>query len=183
VKFALALFASLAPIAPLAAKPPAAVPQPAGHDGAHDFDFQVGSWRVHHRVKRADPDGWIEFEGDCTNRPLMGGLANVEDNVFYKAGGLVRGVALRAFDRVSGDWAIWWVDGRNPLGAIDPPVKGRFVDGVGTFYSDGDVNGRPMRTRYIWSQITATSARWEQAYSFDAGRTWDTNWVMTFARR
>ena len=49
--------------------------------------------------------------------------------------------------------------------AMDPPVVGRFVDGVGTFYSDGTVNGRPARTRFIWSEITPTSARWEQALS------------------
>jgi hypothetical protein len=42
--------------------------------------------------------------------------------------------------------------------------QGRFVNGVGTFYSDGDINGKPVRTRYTWSQITKTSARWEQAY-------------------
>jgi hypothetical protein len=65
---------------------------------------------------------------------------------------------------------------------MDPPVKGRFVNGVGNLYSDGEINGKPARTRYTRSQITPTSARWEQAYSFDAGTTWDTNWIMTFTR-
>jgi len=153
--------------------------QPQGADG---FAFQVGEWRVHHRVMRPGKPV-LEFEGDCSNRPLMGGLANVEDNVFYKPDGVSRGVALRAFDPATGLWTIWWVDGRNPHGALDPPMKGRFVDGVGTFYSDGELGGRPMRTRFIWSHITPTSARWEQAYSFDAGKTWDTNWTMEFTRR
>ena len=150
--------------------------------GASDFAFQVGHWSVRHRVKRAGSGEWQEFDGESSNRPLMGGLANVEDNIFYKPGGITRGVALRTFDPASGLWAIWWVDGRNPHGAIDPPLKGRFVNGIGTFYSDGELGGRPVRTRFIWSQIAASSARWEQAYSFDAGKTWDTNWIMQFRR-
>jgi hypothetical protein len=37
--------------------------------------------------------------------------------------------------------------------------------------------------RYIWSDITETSARWEQAFSVDDGRTWETNLIMEFTRR
>jgi len=151
--------------------------------GLHDFDFQVGEWRVHHRVKRpADSLQWLEFDGTCSNRSLMDGWANVEDNMFDKPTGVSRGVALRAYDPKTGQWAIWWIDGRDPHGALDPPVKGRFENGVGTFYSDGTLNGKPIRTRFIWSQITPTSARWEQAYSSDAGKTWETNWIMEFRR-
>jgi hypothetical protein len=58
----------------------------------------------------------------------------------------------------------------------------RFDNGIGTFYSDATVDGNPIRTRFIWAYITATSARWEQAYSADAGKTWETNWVMEFQR-
>jgi len=36
--------------------------------------------------------------------------------------------------------------------------------------------------RFIWSQITASSARWDQSSSEDAGKTWDTNWIMEFRR-
>jgi hypothetical protein len=151
--------------------------------GANDFSFEMGDWDVHHRVKRAGGSDWIEFEGESRAWPLMDGLGNIEDNVFHKAAGIVRGVALRAFDPQTGTWAIWWVDGRNPHGTLDPPVRGRFVDGVGTFYSDSMLNGRPLRTRFIWSAITATSAKWEQAYSYDAGKSWDTNWIMQFHRR
>lgn len=150
-------------------------------DGVHDFDFERGAWRVQHRVRRADGT-WIEFGGTCTNRALMDGAMNVEEHVFERPTGTTRGVALRAYDPKTATWAIWWVDSRDPHGALDPPVKGRFVDGVGTFESDGVVDGKPLRTRFVWSHIAATSARWEQAYSRDAGATWETNWVMTFAR-
>lgn len=172
-------------IAPAHGQDGAKLPQTAGANpsGVHDFDFQVGEWRVHHRVKQAanDPQ-WLEFEGTSSVRSLMDGAANVEDNTFNKPTGVTHGVALRAYDPKTAQWAIWWIDGRDPLGALDPPVKGRFDDGVGTFYSDGTLDGKPIRTRFIWSQITPTSARWEQAYSPDSGKTWETNWIMEFQR-
>src|SRR5688500_7966987 len=77
------------------------VPQVAGanQSGVHDFDFQLGEWRVHHLVKqRADDSQWLEFEGTCSNRSLMGGAANVEDNTFNKPTGVTHEVALRAYD-------------------------------------------------------------------------------------
>lgn len=157
---------------------PAALAQP--HGGPHDFDFQFGKWRVHHRLKR---DGqWVEFEGTCADRGLIDGSANVEEHTFFRKTGTGYGIALRAYDAKTGQWAIWWVDSRDPHAALDPPVKGRFTDGVGTFYADYMVDGKPVRTRYLWSRITAKSARWEQATSNDVGKTWDTNWVMEFIR-
>jgi hypothetical protein len=147
---------------------------------------EVGSWRVHHRTLRGLPDGgteWVEFEGTSINRPVMDGLANLEENVFFTATGVRRGAALRSYDSRTGQWAIWWLDERYPLGPLDPPVVGRFENGVGTFFSDDVVDGRRIRTRYLWSHITATSARWEQATSADSGASWQTNWTMEFQRR
>jgi len=43
--------------------------------------------------------------------------------------------------------------------------------------------GKNVRVRYIWSEITPISARWEQAFPIDDERTWETNWVMKFTRR
>jgi hypothetical protein len=156
---------------------------PTEHDGQHDFDFLFGEWRVHHRVKLAvENQPWLEFDGTASTRRLMDGSPNVEDHTFNKPTGVSRGVAIRAYDPKIEQWAIWWIDSRDPLGAPDPPVKSSFDNGVGTFYSDGPIAGKPARTRFIWSHITSTSARWEQAYSFDAGKTWETNWIMTFTR-
>ncbi|WP_349877008.1 hypothetical protein ABIH81_23230 [Micromonospora sp. HUAS YX12] len=58
----------------------------------------------------------------------------------------------------------------------------RFTDGVGEFYADDTDEGRPVRCRFLWSGITADSCRWEQAFSTDGERTWETNWVMEFRR-
>ena len=131
-----------------------AVPPATSRSGARDFDFEMGRWRVHHRVKRASASGgWNEYDGTSDVRPLLGGSGNVEDNVFVKPSGTTRGVAMRAYDQRSATWAIWWIDGRDPHGALDPPVKGRFENGIGLFYSLGPVAGVETCTRFKWTVI------------------------------
>ena len=148
--------------------------------GIRDFDFEIGNWTVR-SSHRADGH-WVEFDGTCTNRPLMAGAANVEEHVFTRPPGVTRGPALRAYDPKTGLWAIWWVDGSDPHGTLDPPVKGRFEKGVGTFYSDGLVDGKPTRTRFLLVPDHAHFRALGTAYSADAGKTWETNWVMEFQR-
>lgn len=164
---------------------PEAADAPSDLSGLRDFDFLVGEWRVHSRrlkERLAGNHEWVEFDGTITSRRLMDGWANVDDTVFNMPEGLYRGVAPRAYDAKTGQWAIWWIDGRNPLGNLDPPVKGRFVDGVGTFYADDTLRGRPIKVRFTWSRITPDSARWEQAFSGDGGKTWETNWTQRLER-
>jgi len=153
--------------------------------GLHDFDFLVGDWRVQSRRLKERLTGnheWIEFGGTISSRKLMEGFANVDDTVFNMPEGIYRGVAPRAYDPRTGQWAIWWIDGRNPFANLDPPVKGRFVNGVGTFYADDTLRGKPIKVRFIWSHITADSARWEQAFSGDGGGTWEVNWSQRLER-
>lgn len=151
----------------------------------HDFDFLVGRWRVHHRklkARLANNHEWTEFEGTLSNEPLMGGYSNVDDTVLNTPGRPYRGVALRSFDSKSEQWSIWWLDSRTPLGPLDPPMVGGFKDGVGTFYGDDTLNGRAVRARFIWSNISPSSGHWEQAHSPDGGKTWETDWVQDIRR-
>jgi hypothetical protein len=173
-----------APASPAAAGTPASTGTPPVVEsaGLRDFDFLVGHWTVRHRRLKPGTREWLEFDGTCVNRPLLGGAANLEEHALASPAGAYRAVGLRAFDVKTREWAIWWLDGRYPHGTFDPPVKGRFVNGVGTFVSDYQQDGRPMRVRFVWSRITPTSARWEQATSADSGRTWDVNWTMEFRR-
>jgi hypothetical protein len=153
--------------------------------GLHDFDFLVGKWQVHHwRLKErlAGSTEWVEFEGTCHNYPLMEGWGNVDDNVLSMPEGAYRGVGVRSYDGETGQLAIWWIDSRNPHGAVDPPVKGGFLNGVGTFETDDTLRGQKIRVRFTWSKITPTSAHWEQAFSPDGGKTWEVNWRMDFKR-
>ena len=160
--------------------------QPPNLSGLHDFDTRVGQWTAHHRKLKerlADNHEWVEFDGTQTFWQLMNGYANVDENVFELPGGAAyRGVTLRAYDPQTGQWAIWWLDGRNPFNEMDPPVKGRFENGVGTFYADDTLRGNPIKVRFVWSNMTATAAHWEQAFSPDGGKTWETNWITDFRK-
>jgi hypothetical protein len=64
-----------------------------------------------------------------------------------------------------------------------PPVTGQFKDGVGEFLGKDSYNDEPILARFRWSDITADSARWEQAFSADDGETWIDNWYMDLTRR
>jgi hypothetical protein len=179
------LASALVPSALPSADPLAPGPSAPNVSGLHDFDFLIGDWRVHHtrlKVWLAGCRDWFEFDGTSSLRPTMGGWGNVDDNVVCAPAGTYRAMSIRAYDPATGQWAIWWLDGRNPFGDLDPPVKGGFRDGVGTFYGDDTFGGRPIRVRYVWSRITPTSARWEQAFSRDGGKTWETNWTSDFTR-
>jgi hypothetical protein len=156
-------------------------PDSTDRSGIHGFDFLFGDWRVHHRLQRANGEWW-EFDGTATNRGLMAGASNVEEHIFTKPSGTTYGVALRAYDAEHNRWTIWWLDSRAMSGPLQPPNVGRFENGVGQFYSEFTDAGQRIRSRLKWSDITARSARWEQAYSHDGGKTWDTNWIMTFQR-
>jgi hypothetical protein len=153
--------------------------------GLHDFEFLVGQWKVHHRKLKerlAGSHDWIEFDGRLSSQPLMSGYSNVDDLVLHVPGAPYRGVALRSCDTKTGQWSIWWLDIRTPLGPLDPPMRGSFHNGVGTFYADDTFNGKPIRMRFIWPKIAPMSCHWEQAFSPDGGKTWETNWVQDIKR-
>ena len=161
------------------------MPAASTQAGLHDFDFFVGEWKVHHRQLKERLAGnheWMEFEGTTSTRKILGGWGNMDDNLLDKPGGAYRAVTLRSFDPATGQWSIWWLDGRTPSANLDPSVKGRFENGVGTFYADDTLNGRPIRVRFTWSHSSAQTCHWEQAFSPDGGKTWETNWIMEFRR-
>jgi hypothetical protein len=150
---------------------------------AHDFDFWIGTWSGRNRrlqERLAGCDEWDEFEGTCVARPVLDGLGNVEEFRTDYQGGIV-GMSLRLFDPVTRLLAIYWIDSRH-CGVLEPPVLGSFSDGVGVFECDDTFEGRPIVVRYTWSDITDATARWEQSFSADGGKTWETNWLVEHRR-
>jgi hypothetical protein len=164
---------------------PKPAPSAPNLSGLHDFDFFVGSWHAQHRKLKERLLGshdWVAFDGTISVHALMSGWANEDESLFNVPGAAYRGVTLRAYDAATGLWSIWWLDGRMPSAPLDPPVKGRFVNGVGVFYSDDSLRGKTVKVRFTWTHPTPNTAHWEQAFSADGGRTWETNWVTDFTR-
>ena len=155
-------------------------------DAMHDFDFFHGSWSVKHRYLKErlkNCHEWIEFTGTSHCVPTMGGAGNMDDNVIAKPDLTYRAMTVRTYDPATKLWAIWWFDGRMPHGPKDPPLKGSFKDGVGTFLAPDDSwDGQKITSRFLWTNITRTSCRWEQSFSTDGGKTWEVNWVMESTR-
>ena len=153
------------------------------NDGRNDFDFLVGTWKVHHRTLKKRLNGsteWEEFDGDTVDRKILNGLGNLDENFIHAKTGPAHAMTLRLFNPESKEWSIYW--STDVTGTLDVPMIGSFKDGRGEFYSQEVFQGRHIYNRFIWSRITVNSCQWEQAFSENGGKTWETNWVMEFER-
>ncbi len=152
-------------------------------DGRGDFDFLIGQWRIHNRRLRERLKGstaWEEFDAAAVVRKILGGLGNFDEVTMERSSGRVQGMTLRLYDPISQQWSLYWADSVN--GILQTPMIGRFEKGRGEFFAQETFEGQSIFSRFIWSGITETSCRWEQAFSADGGKTWETNWIMEFVR-
>jgi hypothetical protein len=167
----------------VAGSPDSATPR----NGQHDFDFLNGSWKVHLERLLHPLTGsttWVEYDGTAMAQPIMGGRAQLDQ---FQADAPathqhIAGMTLRLYDPETRVWRLYYVDAKSGMLGL-PPDVGRFDDnGRGEFYDYEVLNGEPILVRYLWTDITATSARFEQAFSPDGGQTWETNWIYTCTR-
>jgi hypothetical protein len=152
-------------------------------DASGDFDFLFGHWRVKNRRLRARLAGstaWDEFECTVVVRPIWGGRANCNEFEAEGPSGPIQGLAIRLFNPTSRQWNIYWATGAE--GTLGHPMIGSFEDGHGEFYNQEMFEDRSIYVRFVWSDITPTSCHWEQAFSADGGKDWETNWIMDFFR-
>jgi hypothetical protein len=164
------------------AQPSQSVPTVAP-GGQEDFDWEIGTWKTHVRRLARPLSGsqeWVEYSGTSVVRKVLDGRANLVELRVEGPAGRIEGVSLRLYNPQARQWSLNYASVRN--GALTRPVYGGFRDGRGEFHGQEDLDGKAILVRFVISRISAGSARFEQAYSEDGGRTWETNWVATDTR-
>ena len=149
------------PFLALSQTPPASsAPQHNGveRDGQHDFDFEIGSWKIHLsrlQDRLAGSTTWIQFDGTSVTRKVWDGRANFEEFETDSPTGHIEGLALRVYNPQTHQWSIYWANSKDPaLGQPIQPMVGEFKNGRGEFYDQELWKGRSVYVRFIWSNIT-----------------------------
>jgi len=153
----------------------------AQRDGQHDFDYAVGTWKIHlKRLKKrlVGSTEWIDLDGTVACRKVLDGKAEVEEMNVESADKTlhIQGLAVRLYNPQSHQWSIYWADGSDGIMETNPMV-GQFTDGRGEFYNQQMYQGRAVYARFTWTGVTTNTPHFEQAFSVDGGKTWETNWI------
>jgi hypothetical protein len=156
---------------------------PAGRDGQHDFDFEIGTWKTHLKRLQHPLTGstaWTEYDGTSVVRKVWEGRAHLLELEVDGPAGHIEGLSLRLYNPESRQWSLNFANSR--AGVMSPPTIGEFKNGRGEFYDQESFNGRDILVRFVISDITPDSCHFEQAFSEDGGKTWEVNWIATDTR-
>jgi hypothetical protein len=156
---------------------------PTQRDGQHDFDFEIGTWKTH--VKRllhplAGSTDWVEYDGITVVRPVWQGRANLVELKMDGPAGHFEGLSLRLYNPETHQWSLNFANLSS--GILSQPTIGEFKNGRGEFFDQETLNGRAIFVRFVISDITQNSCRFEQSFSDDGGKTWEVNWIATDTR-
>jgi hypothetical protein len=152
-------------------------------DGQHDFDFLNGKWKVQLRKLKNPLHGsheWVELAGTTVARPMWNGKAQIDEFLMDGPSGPINGLTVRMYSATAHQWSLNWASERSPR--FDVPTVGEFKNGRGEFFDQELFEGRSILVRYVWSNITAKAAHFEQAFSTDGGKTWEVNWISDQTR-
>jgi hypothetical protein len=155
----------------------------AERDGQHDFDFHIGTWKTHLKRLQKPLTGsttWVEYEGTTIVRKVWSGRANLVELVADGPAGHFEGLSLRLYNPKSRQWSLNFANIKS--GTMSIPTIGEFKNGRGEFYNQETLNDRAVLVRFVISDITPNSCRFEQAYSDDGGKTWEVNWIAVDTR-
>jgi hypothetical protein len=162
---------------------PANLPQ---RDGSHDFDFLIGNWKAHVRRlpdRLNNSDTRVVYDGISNHKKILDSNSNFEEFDVTSTDGKLRIKAqtLRLYNPKSRQWSIYLVDVDNGTLSL-PPVVGGFTGNRGEFFDQEDFKGRAILVRYVWLNTSPKSARMEQSFSPDGGKTWEVNWICELSR-
>jgi hypothetical protein len=187
-KFSVILLLMIAatPAAPSFAQNTANPANLSQRDGSHDFDFLIGNWKAHVRRlpdRLNNSNVWVEYEGISNHKKLLDSNANFEEFEVASTDKKlhIKAQTLRLYNPAAHQWSIFLVDLDNGVLSL-PPVIGQFNGTRGEFFDQEDYKGRAILVRYVWLNLSPTSARMEQSFSPDGGKTWEVNWICELSR-
>ena len=128
-------------------------------------------------------NAWDVYDGISNHKKLLDTNANFEE---FEVDSLekhlhIKAQTLRMYNPDSHQWSIYLLD--LDKGELDaPPVVGQFTGNRGEFFHQEVSKGRVVLVRYVWLNISPQSARMEQSYSPDGGKTWEVNWICELSR-
>ena len=152
-------------------------------DGQHDFDFEIGTWKTHLKRLLHPLTGsaqWVECEGSSVVRKVWDGRANLLELQADCPAGHLEALSLRLYNPQSHQWSLNFSNSGS--GSLSQPTIGEFKNGRGEFYDQEPLNGRAILVRFVISDMTPNSCRFEQSFSDDGGKTWEVNWIATDTR-
>lgn len=178
--FALAATLQSQAASPQTANPPAASAQ---RSGQHDFDFEFGKWKTQLKRRLRPLTGsneWVEYAGTSVVTKIWNGRANMVELDVEGPAGRIEGASWRLYNPETRQWSLNFANSRN--GMLTSPMYGEFKDGRGVFFGIDTLGDRTILVRFVISDISEDSARFEQAYSDDGGATWESNWIAVDTR-
>lgn len=152
-------------------------------DGAHDFDQEIGRWRIETRRLMhplAESNDWTTYEGEKIVTPIWGGRGNLAEVREGGEAGQLHFAALRLYDPETRQWGLYFTSASD--GAFSVPLYGELRDGAMEFVGPDTFQGRAILVRFLTRGIDRDHARSEQYFSADGGRTWELNWVNEYTR-
>ena len=158
----------------------------AERDGQHDFDFEIGRWKIHLKKLLHPLTGstmWVEFDGSSVTRKVWNGRSQLEEfETDSPDGSHIEGMTLRLYDPQTHQWSLFWATSKSA--AMGVPTIGKFKNGQGEFFDTEPAgpNGRAVLVRFIWSNTTTSMPHFEQSFSEDGGKTWEVNWITDQTR-
>ena len=153
-------------------------------DGHKGFDFLIGTWSTHYKRLRhplSKNHYWYECAGTSVVRPFWNDSANIETGDIRCPQQYISSLTLRLYDDASHQWSLYW--GTKKVGLASGAQVGHFdATGVGDFLAKDTFAGKPVIVRYRWKVLAGDRPHFEQAFSADDGRTWETNWISDYTR-
>ena len=155
----------------------------ATRNNEHAFDFEFGTWKTHVSMLKQPLAGsktWAEYDGITVVHKVWNGEANVLELDMQNTSSHLKLASFRLYNPVTRQWGLYVANSRS--GTLGVPCVGRFADGRGVFYDKETFDGKSITVRFVITPRSVDAIHFEQAFSADDGKTWETNWIADDTR-